>query len=153
MRSSSVRAVLLRLLFLVLAIIGPCAAAGLAAGENKPAISQSFFPTRPPHIEIHFRTGVLIEYGVGNKSGSATIRDAAGRTYRYFLGSPLNINGRQIHCASPIVPGVRFDRFLCESGWPVDVVIGVTRVRVYYWHAVSPRAQDVVVTDTINRVP
>jgi hypothetical protein len=115
--------------------------------------SPSFFPPRPAHAEIHYRTGVLIAFGAGNKAGSASIKDASGRTYLYFWGWPIFVDGKPTHCAFPPLPGIRVDPTLCDGGWPADIVIGVTRVRVYYWHDVTPWGQHVEVTDQIIKAP
>jgi hypothetical protein len=115
--------------------------------------SPSFYPRRPAHAEIRYRTGVLIGFGAGNKAGSASIKDASGRTYLYFWGLPIYVDGKQTHCAFPPIHGVSVDPTLCDGGWPADVVIGVTRVRVYYWHDVTPWGQRVEVTDQIIKAP
>jgi hypothetical protein len=115
--------------------------------------AASFFPPRPPGAEIHYRSGVLTEFGAGNKSGYAAIRDDSGRTFGYFTGWPINVDGKQTHCAIPPRHGLRFDPKLCEGGWPTDMVIGLTRVRLYYWHAATPWGRHVEVTDRIDRTP
>lgn len=115
--------------------------------------AHSFFPQREADAEMHYRTGVLTDFGAGNKSGSAAIRDVAGRTYEYFTGWPIIVDGRRVLCAFPPRQGVRFDPRGCEGGWPANIVIGATRVRVYYWHAVTPWGQHVEVTDQIDRAP
>jgi hypothetical protein len=115
--------------------------------------SPSFFPPRPANAAIRYRTGVLIAFGAGNKAGSASIKDASGQEYSYFWGWPLFVDGKQTHCAFPPIPGVRVDPTLCDGGWPADIVIGVTRVRVYYWHDVTPWGQHVDVTDQIIVAP
>jgi hypothetical protein len=115
--------------------------------------SPSFFPPRPPNAEIRYRTGVLIGFGAGNKAGSATIKDVSGRTHAYFWGWPIFIDGKQTRCAFPPLPGIRFDSTLCSGGWPADIIIGTTRVRVYYWHDVTPWGQHVEVTDQIIKAP
>jgi len=115
--------------------------------------SPSFFPPRPPLAEIRYRTGVLIEFGAGMHSGWTAIKDAAGNRYGYYIGWPMYIDGTQTHCAFPPRPGVRFDPTLCDGGWPADMVIGTTRVRVYFWHDVTPWGQRVVVTDQIIKAP
>lgn len=116
-------------------------------------LAPSFFPSRPRDAAIHYRSGVLTKFGAGNKSGYAAIRDASGREFGYFTGWPMSIDGKQTHCAVPPMHGRRIDLILCEGGWPADVVIGSTRVRVYYWHAVTPWGQHVSVTDEIDRAP
>ncbi len=113
----------------------------------------SFFPPRPANVEIRYRTGVLTDWEVGNKSGWASIRDAAGNRFGYFTGWPAYIDGKQTHCAIAPRPGVRFDPIVCDGGWPADMVIGVTRVRIYYWHDVTPWGQHVAVTDQIIKAP
>jgi hypothetical protein len=115
--------------------------------------SPSFFPPRPAHAEIRYRTGVLVGFGAGNKAGSASIKDALGRTYLYFWGWPIFIDGKQTRCAFPPLPGVRFDSTLCYGGWPADIIMGTTSVRVYYWHDVTPWGQHVEVTDQIIKAP
>jgi hypothetical protein len=115
--------------------------------------SPSFFPPRPAIAEVHYRTGVMTDWEVGNKAGWAAIRDAAGNTFGYFTGWPMFIDGKQTHCAIAPRRGIRFDPIVCDGGWPADVVIGVTRVRVYYWHDVTPWGQRVEVTDQIIKAP
>jgi hypothetical protein len=115
--------------------------------------APSFFPSRPRNAEIHYRSGVLTQFGAGNKSGYAAIRDASGQKFGYFTGWPMYIDGKQTHCAVPPMRGQRIDPILCEGGWPANVVIGSTLVRVYYWHAVTPWGQHVSVTDEIDRAP
>jgi hypothetical protein len=115
--------------------------------------APSFFPPRPAKAEIRYRTGVLTDWEVGNKSGWASITDAAGKTYGYFTGWPTYIDGKQTHCAIAPRPGVRFDPIVCDGGWPADMIIGVTRVRIYYWHDVTPWGQHVAVTDQIIKAP
>jgi len=115
--------------------------------------APSFFASRPHNAEIHYRSGVLTQFGAGNKSGYAAISDTSGRKFGYFTGWPMYIDGKQTHCAVPPMRGQRIDPILCEGGWPADVVLGSTRVRVYYWHAVTPWGQHVAVTDEIDRAP
>lgn len=113
----------------------------------------SFFPPRPPNAQIRYRTGVLTSFGVGMHSGDAAIRDSSGQVFSYLIGWPMYIEGKQTHCAIPPRPGIRFDPIVCDGGWPTDLVIGVTRVRVYYWHDVAPWGQHVAVTDQIIKAP
>jgi hypothetical protein len=115
--------------------------------------SPSFFPPRPANANIRYRTGVLTDWEVGNKSGWASIRDAAGNKFGYLTGWPVFIDGKQTHCAIAPRPGVQFDPMVCDGGWPADMIIGLTRVRVYYWHDVTPWGQHVEVTDQINKAP
>ena len=115
--------------------------------------APSFFPARPRNAEIHYRSGVLMQFGAGNKSGYAAISDVSGRNFRYFTGWPMYIDGKQTHCAVPPMRGQRIDPILCEGGWPSDVVLGSTHVRVYYWHAVASWGKHVEVTDEIDRAP
>jgi hypothetical protein len=126
------------------------------AGTAAPVVnvkSPRFFPPRPPNAEMHYRSGVLMAFGAGMHSGGAELRDASGRTFEYFTGWPMYIDGKQTHCAIPPRGGARFDPILCEGGWPANVIIGATRVRVYYWHAMTPWGKDVEVTDQIDRAP
>jgi hypothetical protein len=115
--------------------------------------SQSFFPQRPAHVAIRYRTGILVEFGAGMRSGWTAIKDAAGITYGYYTGWPMYVDGKQTHCAIPPLHGFRYDPIGCDGGWPADIVIGVTRVRVYYWHDVTSWGQHVEVTDQIIRAP
>jgi hypothetical protein len=126
------------------------------AGTAAPIVnvrSPSYFPPRPLNAEMHYRSGVLIAFGAGMHSGGAGIRDASGRTFEYFTGRPMYIDGKQTHCAIPPIRSDRVNPILCEGGWPANVIIGVTRVRVYYWHAVTPWGKNVEVTDRIDRAP
>jgi hypothetical protein len=111
----------------------------------------SFFPARPGDADIRYRTGVLIAFGAGMQSGSAAIRDASGREVSFFTGRPMYIDGKQTHCAIPPLNGHPYDPVVCDGGWPADMVIGETKVRVYYWHDVTPWSQHILVTDEIDR--
>jgi hypothetical protein len=115
--------------------------------------SRSFFPPRPSNAQIHYRTGVLIAFGAGMHSGGAAIRDGSGQVFSYFTGWPMFIEGKQTHCAIPPTARVRFDPTFCDGGWPADMIVGVTRVRIYYWHDVTPWGKHVVVTDQIIKAP
>jgi hypothetical protein len=146
---------------LIVASIAVATLAALADNSNVPALSSaprfagspSFFPPRPPNAQIHYRTGVLTSFGAGMHSGDAAIKDSSGHVYSYLIGWPMYIEGKQTHCAIPPRPGIRFDPIVCDGGWPADMIIGVTRVRVYYWHDVTPWGQHVAVTDQIIKAP
>ena len=139
--------------FVAVTLLSTGATAAPVEGELPAGIALAFFPSRPSNVDIRYRTGVLILFGAGNKSGSAKIRDASGRTFDYSIGTPIVVDGKITHCASPPVRGRLYVPILCESGWPADVVIGSTRVRIYYWHDVTPRGEHVDVTDEIDRAP
>ncbi len=113
----------------------------------------SFFPARPSGANLRYRTGVLIGFGAGMKSGGAVIRDAAGSEVTFFTGRSMYIDGKQTHCAIPPLNGHPYDPVLCDGGWPADVIVGQTKVRVYYWHDATPWGQQVLVTDEIDRAP
>jgi hypothetical protein len=150
MQSKIVVKILSQGIFLSLAMFA--AVVGMAA----PVVnvkSASYFPPRPANAEMRYRSGVLIAFGEGMHSGGAGIRDASGRTFEYFTGRPMFIDGKRTRCAIPPRGGERVNPILCEGGWPANVIIGVTRVRVYFWHAVTPWGKDVEVTDQIDRAP
>src|SRR5471032_3243123 len=101
-----------------------------------PGIAPAFFPVRPINADVRYRTGVLVQFGAGNKSGSVAIKDESGRIFEYSIGRPIVVDGKRVHCASPPVDVRAYNPILCESGWPASIAIGSIRVRVYYWHAV-----------------
>jgi hypothetical protein len=94
---------------------------------------------------------VLIGFAAGNNSDGAAIRDAAGREVTFFIGWPIYIDGKQTHCAIPPLNGHPYDPAVCDGGWPNVMMVGQTKVRVYYWHDVTPWGQHVRVTDRIDR--
>jgi hypothetical protein len=146
----------IRWLFVLLALLCTITQSAIADDQSTStpfAPAPSFFPARPAHAELHYRTGVLIAFGLGMHSGGAAIRDASGRDFSFFTGRPIFIDGKQTHCAIPPTARIQFDPTFCEGGWPADIIIGLTRVRIYYWHDVTPWGQHVEVTDQIIKAP
>ena len=88
-----------------------------------PAQNSAFFPSRPAHARTHTATGVLMQYGIGNKEGHIVLRDARGKTLDFYAGYPMHINGKLVQCAFP--PQCR--------DWPATLVVGKTNVTVRYW--------------------
>ena len=117
----------------------------------------SFFPVRPAGATLYTDTGVLLEIGVGNASGSLDLKHADGTVVSYFVGYPFTIDGVSVTClnyrfaspapssalaASPSPWG------MCSS-WPTYIQIGHTSVTVTYWQA-TRGSTNVWVTDSFS---
>lgn len=78
--------------------------------------------------------GKILEYGEGMSSGALVIRSDDGRTVHYYLSSlPFKVNGIQIACLlPPTAPTYSRDPTYCPK-WPRNLVLGRTRVRVFFW--------------------
>jgi hypothetical protein len=94
----------------------------------------SFFPTRPTNrASLKVAEGILLDYGVGNKSGSFSIRDAkTGKEIDFYVGNNIRGDGRAIHCQMIPTDGSAPDPRICES-WPSAIRAGHTKVKVTYW--------------------
>ena len=104
-----------------------------------PAQEDEFFPTQPKEAKFSEATGILLDYGVGNKSGSFVIKAEQG-PLRFSIGWPMYINDRQVTCTIPPVDGFKADPRFC-SDWPADIRLGSTDVRVRYWEATYNKEQ------------
>lgn len=81
-----------------------------------------------------FVDGVLLNYGLGMKSGAVSIRASRHQVrYFYVAAPPITIDGKTVECPIPPRPGFVPSKDVCPS-WPAYVKIGTTRVRVFYWH-------------------
>jgi hypothetical protein len=105
---------------------------GAAAG---PAAAQdgSFFPEHPPiGAKIQEMSGILLDYGIGMKSGGFTIGDKEQKSHaEFYTGWPMRIAGRVVTCAIPPTDKHRNEQF-CKD-WPDSVKLGQTYVTVHFW--------------------
>jgi hypothetical protein len=79
--------------------------------------------------------GVLLNYGLGNKSGNITIRSGNKDQSFYHAAHPFYIDNRVVRCALPPRPGFVPSKDNCER-WPAYVKLRSTRVRVPYWRGI-----------------
>ena len=121
------------------------ASANLARAQN-----DAFFPEQPSGADLNKTTGVLLDYGIGNKSGAFSIRSADGKITDFFIGSSMRINGKIVKCT--IAPTRTFtpDPQLCND-WPSDVHLGSTDVVVTYWRS-EHEGEVALVSNQIDRL-
>lgn len=130
----------------------PASAAAPANPLPGAAPASSFFPKRPPNAILHTATGVLVDYGLGNKSGGFRIRqDGTQKNLEFSVGDSMRMNRHEVHCAVPPSPGFQPSKAACAY-WPPEIVIGKTRVQVTYWSDKSA-AQAGNVSDQIDSAP
>jgi len=66
---------------------------------------ETFFPERPPKdVKLNSVKGILVDYGIGNKSGSFSIRIENANS-RFFIGWPMRINEKLVTCSLPPFEG------------------------------------------------
>jgi hypothetical protein len=125
----------------------------LAGSQSPPAAvpAASFFPKRPKNAILHASTGVILDYGMGNKSGSFSIKeDVTGKTISFYLGDGIALNGRTPACPFPPTDTFTPGPGTC-SYWPPDIRLGHTRVKVIWWDA-KYQGEAVKVSDQANTV-
>ncbi len=110
---------------------------------------RHFFPSRPAATPLHTETGVLADYGVGNDTGGFTVR-WGNVSHVFILGFPLRLAGTLYRCLP--MPTRVHDDGICKK-WPVNVVLGKSKVRVTYWWQNDPGVGRVRVSDTIALDP
>jgi hypothetical protein len=106
---------------------------GIAAGDSGP----TYFPSPPPGVTLNTATGILTDYYVGMKSGQLTIKTSSGSGITYYVGNAMVINGAPVHCIAPPINGSTPPPGLCPD-WPSNIVIGTTKVTVFYWYSQQP---------------
>ncbi|MBD5654163.1 MAG: hypothetical protein IAI50_03155 [Candidatus Eremiobacteraeota bacterium] len=116
------------------------------------ADDDRFFPDRSGAAQRERATGVLTDFGIGNKSGSLTLKTAAG-SRTFYVSEHIMLDGKPIACDHPPAPGFRPSAISCSS-WPKNVVIGRTQVRVTYWTQTRPDLHErVQVAERIDSQP
>lgn len=125
---------------LIVAVVMMVLAACL--GTKLSAETVGFFPTRPGGASLSTATGILTDYGIGNKLGGFNLKLADGSTQEIFVGYPVRINGVVVTCASP-------PHGAGCSDWPSTVVLNSTTVTVTYWMA-TYHGRQVSVSDQID---
>ena len=98
------------------------------------AQDSAYFPERPPPgVEKQKAAGVLLDYGIGNKSGGFTIENQDGSgTTDFYTAWPMRIAGRIVKCSIPPIDRIPADPRFCRD-WPENVQLGSTPVQVLYW--------------------
>lgn len=114
-------------------VISALASARFAAPECF-AQDSAYFPEKPPPgAETRKAEGVLLDYGIGNKSGGFTIQNADGSgTTEFYTAWPMRIAGRIVTCSIPPTEKTPADPRFCKD-WPDNVRLGNTEVSVVYW--------------------
>jgi hypothetical protein len=97
---------------------GVCAAAAVLLGTSVSAATS----TPPPTAKISYDTGVLTAWSDDGARSRVAIRDASG-SRTFAMADGLSLNGKHLKCTK--APSC--------SGWPKNVVVGKTRVRVGYY--------------------
>jgi hypothetical protein len=114
--------------FALAALLMVTAAAPTAAQDG------SFFPEHPPaDVPMGETFGILLDYGIGMKSGGFTITDSERKGLtEFYTGWPMHIAGRVVTCAVPPTDGHPANEQFCKD-WPDNVKLGHTYVAVHYW--------------------
>jgi|SRR5579864_4598493 len=112
---------------------------------------KSFFPKRPPGVTVKHMQGVLVDYGIGNDSGSFTVVNNNGKEVEFYTSWPMLIDGRQVKCSIAPTNTFKAHPQYCRD-WPSDIRLGYTKVEVTYWSS-SLDGKTVLVSDEIKRVP
>ncbi len=120
----------------------------VASVSSLQAQGQSYFPARPKDVILNKATGTLLDYGVGNQSGSFTIRRSDGQVLEFYVGQAMRIGDKIVHCTIPPIRDFVPDPRLCTD-WPANVKLGSTEVRVVYWRS-EYEGDAVNVSDEIN---
>jgi hypothetical protein len=115
------------------------------------ADDASFFPEGPKNQAVRTTTGVLVDYGIGNKSGSFLVRDNSGTEKSFYTSWPMNIGGKPVTCSVPPLDDYKPDSSLCKD-WPNSIKLGKTRVEVYYWQ-VEKGGKSAFVSNRIEPLP
>ena len=100
-------------------VIATLASGGLAEPQCFAQDNNSYFLEKPPPgAEMRKTAGVLLEYGVGNKSGGFTIRNADGSgTTEFYTAWPMHIAGRIVKCGIPPTGKTPANPRFCDD-WP-----------------------------------
>lgn len=111
--------------------------------------NAGYFPSRPSGAQLQTVTGVLIDYGIGNGTGSFDLRDASGNDHWIHIGSQMTINGVTVKCLNPDPKMADFGK--CPD-WPSTVVVGTTVVTATCWTDTSwrPGLGPVLFSDQID---
>jgi hypothetical protein len=100
------------------------------------ADAPSFFPTPAPHANLLETSGIIENFGYGNKSGALDIRRADGSTHSFYLPSGIiRIAGSSFSCSHAPDPRHHSNPGVdnCPS-WPKSIALGKTHVYVlYFW--------------------
>jgi hypothetical protein len=112
------------------------ASVAFACAAEARADDSRFFPDRPVAAHLEQATGVLTDFGIGNRSGSLTLKTSAGNR-TFYVSEHIMLDGKPVECDHPPAPGFRPSAISCSS-WPKNVVIGRTQVRVKFWTQTRP---------------
>jgi len=115
------------------------------------AQERGYFPARPTGVSLNKVVGTLLDYGIGNQSGSFTIRESDGRVLEFYVGQAMRIGDKIVRCTVPPIKDFVPDPQLCAD-WPTNVKLGSTEVRVVYWRS-EHEGETVSVSDEINPLP
>jgi hypothetical protein len=110
---------------------------GLAPCE---ATASTYFPSRPANAQLQYVTGVLTHYGLGNDSGTITIRDSVGVETDVKMARTMMVNGTVIVCTIPAS---------CAQ-WPSSITLGTTVVTLTCWLDSRSSRSPMLVSDQID---
>jgi len=125
-------------------LAGILATAGLVSAFTSPAIA-GHFPSRPPGVKLHYFTGVLTLYGLGNNTGNFALKRGARNT-TFYVGLPMKMNGVTVTC-----PDADFakDPDVCTD-WPSEIVLGKAVVTATCWYDTTVFREPTLFCDEID---
>lgn len=113
--------------------------------------SPDGYPSRPSAVRVHYMTGRLVDYVLGNHSGGLAIIRQTGERDSFFIAYPNKINGHHYLCQQlPFVGMNAATEGLCSEK-PRNIVVGRTLVHVTYWWG-TVRGKAAKISDEIMTV-
>ena len=114
------------------------------------AQTKSFFPKRPPGVTVSHMRGVLVDYGIGNGSGSFTLIADNGKKVEFYTSWPMLIDGRPGKCSIAPTDTFKARARYCPD-WSSDIRLGHSKVEATYWSSARD-GEPVLVSDEIKKI-